>query len=93
MKNQINQVSINIQNHFSDTEKKIENLTQGFNQSRTDWEKERHDLIDQINNLEMEESKLILENEQLKSQTETFKENLKKFIQQLLDEKFPNNKN
>ena len=97
LKNQITQVSINIQNHFFDTDKKIDNLTQEFNRNRIDWEKERHDLLDQINNLEMEETKLILENEQLKSQTETFKENLKnriqQVIQQLLDKNVLNNKN
>lgn len=87
LKAQLDEAKYNIKKHFDETDKEVAHLSSEYNKTRIEWQKEKQELLNQIDNLKYSEKELRDENEKLKKEKTSFKEELKKYINLIVDEK------
>ena len=89
-RNQLNQLKLDVQNNFNETNKQVSNLEREYNNCKVDWEQERQVLLEQIDTLKTSNNTLKQENEKLQNLRKKFKEDAKKYIKKLIDDKLSN---
>ena len=85
-RNQLNQLNIDVQNNFNETDKQVSNLAREYNNCKVEWEQERQDLLEQIATLKTNNNTLKQENEKLQTLRKNFKEDAKKYIKKIIDD-------
>ena len=87
LKKNLNDINSQINAHYNDSHNTIKQLTDDYNKEKVEWEKERHDLINQIDNLEYQVKEMTNKNKILENERDEFKNNFKRYISQVIDEK------
>ena len=87
LKKNLNDINTQINTHYNDSQNTIKQLTDDYNKEKVEWEKERHDLINQIDNLEYQVKEMTNKNKILENERDEFKNNFKRYISQVIDEK------
>ena len=87
LKKNLNDINSQINAHYNDSHNTIKQLTDDYNKEKVEWEKERHDLINQIDNLEYQVKEITNKNKILENERDEFKNNFKRYISQVIDEK------
>ena len=87
LKAQLNEVNLNLKKHYDDTDKEVARLSSEYNKTRIEWQKEKQEMLNQIENLKYSEKECKDENDKLKKEKAKFKDELKKYVSQIIDEK------
>ena len=87
LKAQLNEVNLNLKKHYDDTDKEVARLSSEYNKTRIEWQKEKQEMLNQIENLKYSEKECKDENDKLKKEKAKFKDDLKKYVSQIVDEK------
>ena len=87
LKKNLNDINTQINIHYNDSQNTIKQLTDDYNKEKVEWEKERHDLINQIDNMEYQVKEMTNKNKALEKERDEFKNNFKRYISQVIDEK------
>ena len=65
----------------------IDQLNNDYEKEKVDWQKEKNELLTQIANLNYQVEEMKNKNNKLEKERDEFKNNFKRYIQQVIDEK------
>ena len=87
LKSNLDDVNLKMKSHFDNSNNSINQLSILFNKDKIEWQKERQDLLNQIDSLNLLLNDLKNQNEKLEKEKNNFRNNCKKYISTIIDEK------
>ena len=87
LKSNLDDINLKMKSHFDNSNNSINQLSILFNKDKIEWQKERQDLLNQIDSLNLLLNDLKNQNEKLEKEKSDFRNNCKKYISSVIDEK------
>ena len=87
LKANLNDINFEIKNYYNNSSDTIDQLNNDYEKEKVDWQKEKNELLTQIANLNYQVEEMKNKNNKLEKERDEFKNNFKRYIQQVIDEK------
>ena len=87
LRNNLNEINLKIKSNFDKSNDAINQLSILFNKDKMEWQNERQDLLNQIDFLTVKLNELKNINEKIENEKNDFRNNSKRYISQIIEEK------